>query len=163
STQALRDHLDFDGYGNATETSTSYGDRYKFTGREYDGDTGLQFNRSRYYDPKTGRWWSEDPLGFRAGDGNLYRYPGNIPMNATDPSGMDEEDIRYRKNLKEKAGAPTDKDAPLEEKIYSEKEAPIGLRFADEDYWDIITPLMKQKQMTREGAAAKMMMGWRDL
>src|SRR5262249_9346141 len=27
STQALRDHLDFDGYGNATETSTSYGDR----------------------------------------------------------------------------------------------------------------------------------------
>ena len=40
------------------------------------------------YDPKVGRWLSEDPLGFDAGDGNLYRYIANDPTNATDPSGQ---------------------------------------------------------------------------
>lgn len=31
---------------------------------------------------------SENPLGFEAGDANLYRYVGNNPTNATDPSGL---------------------------------------------------------------------------
>jgi hypothetical protein len=31
-----------------------------------------------------------DPLGFDAGDANLYRYVGNGPTNATDPSGLEE-------------------------------------------------------------------------
>jgi hypothetical protein len=34
-------------------------------------------------------WMSEDPLGFAAGDANLYRYVGNDPVNATDPSGKE--------------------------------------------------------------------------
>src|SRR2546421_515233 len=41
------------------------------------------------YDPKTGRWISQDPLGFTAGDTNLYRYVGNSPTNATDPRGLE--------------------------------------------------------------------------
>jgi hypothetical protein len=40
------------------------------------------------YDPTIGRWLSEDPIGFEAGDANLYRYVGNGPANATDPSGL---------------------------------------------------------------------------
>jgi uncharacterized protein RhaS with RHS repeats len=44
------------------------------------------------YDPKIGRFYSEDPLGFDAGDENLYRYVRNSPTNATDPSGMTEDD-----------------------------------------------------------------------
>jgi uncharacterized protein RhaS with RHS repeats len=40
------------------------------------------------YDPTIGRWISQDPLGFEAGDANLYRYVGNSPTNATDPSGL---------------------------------------------------------------------------
>src|SRR5437016_3358727 len=40
------------------------------------------------YDPTTGRWTSEDPTGFAGGDANLYRYVGNNPTNATDPSGL---------------------------------------------------------------------------
>jgi hypothetical protein len=47
----------------------------------------LQYNRARYYDPATGRWISQDPLGFDAGDSNLYRYAQNRPPSATDPSG----------------------------------------------------------------------------
>ena len=36
-----------------------------------------------------GRWLSEDPIGFEAGDVNLYRYCGNDAVNGVDPSGLD--------------------------------------------------------------------------
>lgn len=40
------------------------------------------------YDPKIGRWTSEDPIAFDGGDPNLYRYVGNSPTNFTDPMGL---------------------------------------------------------------------------
>jgi len=42
------------------------------------------------FDPMVGRWLEEDPIGFEAGDDNLYRYVGNDATNATDPSGLRE-------------------------------------------------------------------------
>jgi RHS repeat-associated protein len=81
------DHLDYDGFGNATETQSGNGDRYKFTAREFDAVTKLQYNRGRYYDPTVGRWTSEDPIGFNAGDSNPYRYVANNPLSAGDPNG----------------------------------------------------------------------------
>jgi RHS repeat-associated protein len=83
------DHLDYDGWGNATESNAGNGDRYKYTGREWDDAVKLQYNRARYYDPKVGRWTSQDPAGFDAGDSNLYRYVNDGPTDATDPSGKD--------------------------------------------------------------------------
>jgi RHS repeat-associated protein len=91
NTGALQDTITYDGYGNVTaETNTSFGDRYKYTGRELDAETNLQYNHARYYDPKSGRWTSQDPLGFDAGDSNLYRYVRNAPTAGGDPSGMAE-------------------------------------------------------------------------
>jgi RHS repeat-associated protein len=84
----VQDTMTYDGYGNIqTETNGSSGGRYKFTGREQDTETGLQFNRARYYDPRVGRWTSQDPLGFAAGDANLYRYVQNSPLNYVDSTG----------------------------------------------------------------------------
>ena len=40
------------------------------------------------FDPGIGRWLSQDPIGFSAGDANLYRYVGNTPITRTDPSGL---------------------------------------------------------------------------
>jgi RHS repeat-associated protein len=57
-------------------------------GYSYDPETELYFVRARYYDPVVGRWISEDPLGLRIGSVNLYRYSGNNPINAIDPSGL---------------------------------------------------------------------------
>lgn len=45
------------------------------------------FYRARYYDPETGRFISEDPIGFEAGDLNQYRYVYNIPAMFADPEG----------------------------------------------------------------------------
>src|SRR5262249_4219379 len=88
-TGSVIDHVDYDAFGKITnETQPGNGDRWKYTAREFDGLSGLQFNRARYYDPPTGRWVSQDPAGFEAGDSNLYRYAGNGPSNNTDPSGL---------------------------------------------------------------------------
>jgi protein-glutamine gamma-glutamyltransferase len=40
------------------------------------------------YDPNLGRWLEEDPIGFDGGDMDLYRFVGNSPANAIDPSGL---------------------------------------------------------------------------
>ena len=69
------------------ESNAAVGDRYKFTSREYDPETGLYYYRGRYYDPATGRFTTQDPIGFAAGDANLYRYVGNSPSIGTDPLG----------------------------------------------------------------------------
>ena len=85
----VQDTIAYDAFGNVTtESNPSFGDRFKYTGRELDSETGFQYNRARYYDAAIGRWTSQDPLGFAAGDANLYRYVGNSPTNATDPSGL---------------------------------------------------------------------------
>jgi RHS repeat-associated protein len=62
--------------------------RYLYTAREFDATTGLQYNRNRWYDAHTGRWLSEDPIGFASDPSNLYRYVGNSPTNFRDPSGL---------------------------------------------------------------------------
>jgi len=82
------DHLDYDGFGNATETQPTNGDRYKWTGRELDAETALQYNRARFYDGHKGRWTTQDPIGFYGESTNLYQYVGNQPVAATDPSGL---------------------------------------------------------------------------
>jgi RHS repeat-associated protein len=61
---------------------------FSYTGRLLDESTGLQSNWRRWYDPAIGRWLSEDPIGFTAGDANLNRYVGNDPAGNVDPSGL---------------------------------------------------------------------------
>jgi RHS repeat-associated protein len=57
---------------------------------------GLQNNDERWYDAITGRWLSQDPSGFAAGDANLYCYCGNAPTIAVDPSGLFGEPVSPR-------------------------------------------------------------------
>ena len=80
----------FDKDGNAiTPNSANYlKSPYAFTGREYDHETGMYFYRARYYDPDSGRFISEDPIGLAGLDENLYRYVGNNSVNFVDPEGL---------------------------------------------------------------------------
>lgn len=76
----------YDAWGNIEVGASEPG--YAFTGREWDPETGLYYYRARYYDPKTGRFISEDPIGFAGGDTNLYAYVRSNPGTGTDPHGL---------------------------------------------------------------------------
>lgn len=74
-------------FGEAITVSEQVPQPFRFTGREYDSETGLYYYRARYYDPTLARFISEDPIGL-AGGVNLYAYVGNDPVNHTDPTGL---------------------------------------------------------------------------
>jgi RHS repeat-associated protein len=69
--------------------ATAIGNRFMFTGREWRNLFGFYEYRARGYDPSLGRFLSEDPKGFDAGDYNLNRYVSNDPLDKTDPMGLD--------------------------------------------------------------------------
>jgi RHS repeat-associated protein len=54
--------------------------------------SGLQYARNRYYDPSTGRFMQEDPLGIGGGL-NTYGFAGGDPINYSDPFGLCVEDL----------------------------------------------------------------------
>jgi RHS repeat-associated protein len=81
--------INYDAFGAVTsETNPNIDFRFGYTGQELDSETGLYNYGRRFYNPGTGRFLSEDPLGFAAGDANLYRYVGNNPINLVDPYGL---------------------------------------------------------------------------
>jgi RHS repeat-associated protein len=85
----INNHRIYDSFGNLTsESNTAIDLIFGFTGRQFDEDTELQYNLNRWYDAKAGRWISEDPIGFAAGDSNLQRYVRNSPTTRVDPTGL---------------------------------------------------------------------------
>lgn len=61
--------------------------RYRFTAKERDDETGLNYHGARFYAPWLCRWISTDPAGLVDGN-NLYLYVGNHPTNTNDPTGL---------------------------------------------------------------------------
>jgi RHS repeat-associated protein len=62
-----------------------------FTGRRYDAETGNYYYRTRYLDPRAGRFTTRDTIGIWGDAGNLgngYSYNGNEPISRTDPFGL---------------------------------------------------------------------------
>ena len=84
-------------FGEIYSQTGSLQQPFTFTGREFDPESGLYYYRARYYDPKTGRFWTKDPIGFAGGDFNLYRYGQNNPINFADPWGRYGWDVHYYK------------------------------------------------------------------
>jgi RHS repeat-associated protein len=76
----------FDAAGFPQSSSTA-GNRFLFTGREFVKEANLYDYRNRVYSAELGRFLQTDPIQFEAGDVNLYRYVGNSPIMLTDPSG----------------------------------------------------------------------------
>ncbi|MYN29378.1 PAAR-like domain-containing protein [Duganella levis] len=58
----------------------------RFQGQYEDSETGLHYNRYRFYDPHSARFVGQDPIGLIGGE-NVYAYSGN-PIGATDPLGL---------------------------------------------------------------------------
>ena len=95
---AIRERYAYDPYGAVTilapngtvRSSSSYDWKYLHQTGRLDGDTDLYHFRNRDYSATLGRWTQTDPIGFEAGDTNLYRYVGNGPVNGVDPWGLRE-------------------------------------------------------------------------
>jgi RHS repeat-associated protein len=60
---------------------------FRFPGQYEDEETGLYYNRFRYYDPRTGRYTTQDPIGLMGGL-DLYGYTAD-PLRLIDPFGLD--------------------------------------------------------------------------
>jgi RHS repeat-associated protein len=70
-----------------SETGNDWKCPIRFQGQWYDEESGLHYNRWRYYDPVMGRFITSDPIGLLGGL-NSYRYCPN-PINWIDPLGLD--------------------------------------------------------------------------
>jgi RHS repeat-associated protein len=94
---ALLESYRYDSFGAATilspstldpRSSTAFGNRFLFTGREWLGQAGIYDYRNRVYSAQIGRFLQTDPIRFSAADVNLYRYVANNVVNWVDPEGL---------------------------------------------------------------------------
>ncbi|WP_089084267.1 RHS repeat-associated core domain-containing protein [Aquitalea magnusonii] len=84
--------MDYQAWGEAreviAEAAASAGIRnpFRFQGQYHDDESGLHYNRYRYFDPEIGRFISRDPIGL-LGDINIHSYAPN-PIEWIDPLGL---------------------------------------------------------------------------
>lgn len=70
------------------ETLETQQDDVGYTGHKHDSDLGLTYMQARYYDPVLGRFYGNDPIGFRdVHSFNRYAYANNNPYKYIDPTG----------------------------------------------------------------------------
>ncbi|MTD29424.1 RHS repeat-associated core domain-containing protein, partial [Erwinia sorbitola] len=73
-------------WGFAANDEVRAGCQWRFPGQYEDDESGLHYNRFRYYDPDTAQYISPDPIGL-AGGINPYGYVHN-PLGWIDPLGL---------------------------------------------------------------------------
>nr|WP_306441347.1 RHS repeat-associated core domain-containing protein [Methyloversatilis sp. XJ19-13] len=82
-----------DGYGTSPANEDPDGNgqpttvNLRFPGQYYDEESGLHYNRHRYYVPRLGRYLSSDPIGIEGGT-NTFAYANASPIRYIDPKGL---------------------------------------------------------------------------
>ena len=91
STGAITDTYDYDAFGNLLHSTGTTFNEFLFAGEQFDSDLGLYYNRARYLNVSTGRFWTMDSFEGNSDPLSLhkYLYVGANPINAVDPSGHD--------------------------------------------------------------------------
>jgi RHS repeat-associated protein len=92
SAGAVTDTYDYDAFGNLINQTGSTPNNYLFAGEQYDPALSLYYNRARYLNTTTGRFWSmdsteggdKDPLSL-----HKYLYAEANPVSNVDPNGYD--------------------------------------------------------------------------
>ena len=86
-------------YGSPTENLTQ---PFRFTGREWDPESGVYYYRARTFAGALARFLARDPNG-RDSFCSLYVYVSNAPLTYIDPLGLDELDLIEKRNMEEGA------------------------------------------------------------
>ncbi len=81
----ITDTYDYDAFGNKVNSTGTTPNSYLYRGEAYDSDLGLYYLRARYYNPRSGRFVSVDPLADQGE--KRYEYADADPVNGLDPSG----------------------------------------------------------------------------
>jgi RHS repeat-associated protein len=100
ATGAVVERYEYGAFGQPTiyapdltvRQASAVGNTLMFNGRPYDAETGFYYYRTRYLDPRTGRFTTRDTIGIwgdPANMGNGYAYVGNNPSTFVDPWGED--------------------------------------------------------------------------
>lgn len=129
--QELTDHegrvawsASYKAWGEARQAISEAGRRagfpnsIRFQGQYWDEETGLHYNRYRYYDPFCGRYVSRDPIGLDGGN-NIYQYAPN-PCQWVDPLGLARNDQKKQKPCQSKKNSTEPK---LPEKVIAQDGA----------------------------------------
>ena len=80
----------YDAFGVIVEQTEAVANTFYYSGYEYDSETGLYYLRSRYYNPETARFLTEDSFSGYYNDPlslNKYTYCHNNPVSYHDPDG----------------------------------------------------------------------------
>jgi RHS repeat-associated protein len=93
TTGNVTDTYDYDAFGNEIHATGATPNEFLFAGEQYDSDLRLYYNRARYLNTSTGRFWTMDsvegdwqsPLSL-----HKYLYASADPVNRIDPSGNDD-------------------------------------------------------------------------
>ncbi len=110
---------DFCAYGQlATQHVEEVKNPLRFQGQYFDDESGLHYNRHRYYCPETGRFISPDPIGL-AGGLNSYQYVVN-PTGFVDPLGL----VQGRENCPGNGSADNPAGEPEFQRVSVEPEVP---------------------------------------
>ena len=109
ATGAIQDESDYYPFGGERVVAAGSGNAYKFTGKERDPESGLDYFIARYYASAYGRFTSTDPKGIalrhllNPQKLNKYSYVLNNPLNLFDPNGMEEVTITFRTFIPQKS------------------------------------------------------------
>jgi RHS repeat-associated protein len=114
----------------------------RFQGQYHDHETGLHYNRHRYYDPKIGRFISKDPIGYEGGI-NVYQYAPN-PLGWTDPLGL----AAHRGRIQAQG-------AKLEESVAWNQDKPLTASEAKKKLNELKAKLYRKDLAVREDAFKK--------
>jgi RHS repeat-associated protein len=136
STGAVTDAYAYDAFGNLINSSVSTANNYLFAGEQFDPNLNLYYNRARYLDVRSGRFWGMDTHG-----GNVrhplsrhrYLYASANPVNRRDRSGHDD-----MAEISVSVGISEDLDAGAASEIMQVGEQGINLAEEAQTEFDVI-------------------------
>ncbi|MBI3429962.1 MAG: RHS repeat-associated core domain-containing protein, partial [Actinobacteria bacterium] len=116
STGTITDTYDFDAFGNLITHTGTTPNNYLFAGEQFDPDLNLYYNRARYLDVRTGRFWTMDIYeGFDQRPDSLhkYLYTSADPANNADPTGRILANVIYGQIVHRRIGEHFTLQSPL--------------------------------------------------